>query len=230
MQNKEGGKNQKLAQMLGMLTNHHSIQANIPEGSKSAYNQERYKFFLEAPFEISNKCCNVMKKNPAHDYGKRTGRKAITAQMASESRLRTQKWLQYGCNMFDAKYPVSNPMSFWTEQDVLQYIKENNIKIASVYGELVYDDGDQLTGQMDLADFGLAKEVRKLKTTKCQRTGCVFCGFGCHLEKNPNRFEMLRESHPQIYDYIMRPKEKGGLNYKEVLDWINEHGNMDIKY
>ena len=230
MQNKEGGKNQKLAQMLGLLTNHHSIQANIPEGKKSAYNQERYKFFLEAPFEISNRCCNVMKKNPAHDYSKRTGKKAITATMAAESRLRTQKWLQYGCNMFDAKYPVSNPMSFWTEQDVLQYIKEHNLKIASVYGDIVYDDGEQLKGQMDLADFGLANEVRKLKTTRCQRTGCIFCGFGCHLEKNPNRFELLKESHPQIYDYIMRPKEKGGLNYKEVIDWINEHGNMNIKY
>lgn len=21
-----------------------------------------------------------------------------------------------------------------------------------------------------------------------------------------------------------------GLNHKEVIDWINEHGNMDIKY
>lgn len=28
------------------------------------YNKERYKFFLEAPFEISNHCCSIMKKHP----------------------------------------------------------------------------------------------------------------------------------------------------------------------
>lgn len=86
------------------------------------YNKERYKFFLEAPFEISENCCNVMKKAPLHSYIKRTGRMPMTAQMASESRLRTTKWLQNGCNGFHMKNPVSNPMSFWTEQDVLEYI------------------------------------------------------------------------------------------------------------
>ena len=31
-------------------------------GNKSIYNCEKWKFLLEAPFLISNKCCNVMKK------------------------------------------------------------------------------------------------------------------------------------------------------------------------
>ena len=44
------------------------------------------------------KCCNVMKKEPAHRYEKETGRKAILGQMADESRLRTQQWLKNGCN------------------------------------------------------------------------------------------------------------------------------------
>lgn len=43
--------------------------------------------------------------------------------MAQESNLRTQQWLKNGCNGFEMKNPTSNPMSFWTEQDVLQYIK-----------------------------------------------------------------------------------------------------------
>ena len=239
LRSKDGGQNLKLALMLGMFTNHNSIQANIPKGNKSAYNQEKYKFLLDAPFMISNKCCNIMKKNPAHDYSKRTGKKAITAQMASESRLRTQKWLQYGCNMFDAKYPVSNPMSFWTEQDVLQYIKENNLKIAPPYGDIVYDDGEELKGQMDLADFGLTKEVRKMKTTGCDRTGCCMCGYGCHLESRPNRFELIESlSNPNISDYILRGGRfdengkwtisKEGLGYWFVLKYINVHGNFDI--
>lgn len=212
--------------MLGMYTKDKEelIKANIPENEKSRYSQEKYKFFLEAPFEISNKCCNVMKKEPAHRYGRETGRKPILATMADESRLRTQKWLQNGCNGFEMKNPVSTPMSFWMEQDILQYIKENNIEIASVYGDVVYDDGEQLKGQLDFADFNLAREVRKLKTTGCSRTGCMFCGYGCHLEKKgEGRFELMKQTHPKIYDYLMRPTDKGGLNYKEVIDWINEH-------
>ena len=197
------------------------------------YDKSRYKFLLNAPFNISSMCCNVMKKQPTHTYSRQTGRKPMTAQMASESRLRTQKWLKNGCNGFDMKSPISNPMAFWTEQDVLLYIKENNLPIASVYGEVVidYNAEGQLYGQMDMFDLGIFdKDHRLLKTTGCNRTGCMFCGYGCHLEKSPNRFERMKETHPKQYDYIMRPTEQGGLNYKEVIDWINEHGNMNIKY
>ena len=144
--------------------------------------------------------------------------------------MRTEKWLQNGCNGFDMKSPVSTPMAFWTEQDVLKYIKDNNIEICSVYGDIVSCyGGEQFEGQMDIADFGLADDNRKLKTTGCDRTGCMFCGFGCHLEKE-SRFVRMKETHPKQYDYIMRPKEQGGLNYKEVIDWINEHGGLHIRY
>ena len=97
---RSGGNNLRLAIMLGWFTNNkeNPIQANIPDDNVSIFSQEQYKFFLDAPFEISNKCCNIMKKNPAHSYYKQTGRCPITATMADESRLRKQKWLQNGCN------------------------------------------------------------------------------------------------------------------------------------
>lgn len=210
------------------------------EPSRAKFSQERYQFMLNAPFDISHLCCNIMKKNPVHKYAKETGRKAITGQMASESRLRTQKWLQNGCNGFHLNNPISNPMSFWTEQDVLLYIKENNLPICSVYGDIIEDlsGTDEVAGQLTISDLEGYENMQlfdakklPLKTTGCKRTGCVFCGFGCHLEKEGNgRFERLKVTHPQIYDYIMRPKEQGGLNYKEVIDWINEHGNLNIRY
>lgn len=229
----------RTAKILGMLTKDNKIKENIPEYDRSMYSQEKYKFFLDAPFNISSKCCSVMKKQPVHSYAKQTGRKPMTAQMADESRLRTQQWIKNGCNGFDMKSPISNPMSFWTEQDVLLYIKMNNIEIASVYGEVVkdYEAMGQVEGQLSFADlemsstqeiFELGKVI--LKTTGCSRTGCMFCGYGCHLEKSPNRFERMKETHPKQYDYIMRPTEQGGLNYKEIIDWINENGNMNIKY
>ena len=225
----------RLKKLLGTLE--HKEKGVLTGENSSMYDRSRYKFFLDAPFNISSMCCNVMKKQPTHTYSRQTGRKPMTAQMASESKMRTQKWLQNGCNGFDMKSPISNPMAFWTEQDVLLYIKENNVPIASVYGDIVVDfeaEG-QLEGQMDLSDlgseFGIFDVGRKLlKTTGCDRTGCMFCGYGCHLEKSPNRFERMKETHPKQYDYIMRPTEQGGLNYKEVIDWINENGNMNIKY
>ena len=94
-------------------------------------------------------------------------------------------------------------MSFWTEQDVLLYIKKFSLPYASVYGDIVEDsDG-------------------KLHTTGCDRTGCVFCGFGCHLEKEPNRFQRLKNTHPQLWEYCMKPCCDGGLGMKEVLEKIN---------
>ena len=241
---------------------------NIPNGERSKYSCERYKFFIDCPWEISSECCKVMKKAPAHAYARRTGRKPMTAQMASESRLRTQQWLKNGCNGFDMKSPISNPMSFWTEQDVLlyirqlqdeydqnlavcnmevrcrankiqrrkarKYIKKNpkRFEICSVYGKVVTED--EAHGQMTLADvsnmeiFDLGRPV--LKTTGCERTGCMFCGYGCHLEKSPGRFEKMKLTHPKQYEYIMKPWNEGGLGFKEIIDWINEHGNLNIRY
>ena len=239
-------------------------------GHYSQFNQEKYKFFLEAPFEISDKCCDIMKKKPAHEYEKKTGRKPIIATMATESIMRTQKWLQEGCNAFNVTRPNSKPMSFWTEQDVLLYIKENadrmcktrineskkmmfygdrivsretgatiNIKnkeyflpICSVYGDVVtdYKSMGQCENQMSLADYGIFDNERPLlKTTGCTRTGCVLCGFGCHLEKEPNRFQMLKETHPKFHN-LLHILKNNGVTYAEAIDWISEHGNMNIKY
>ena len=103
---------------------------------------------------------------------------------------------------------------------------------ASVYGEVVTEDEEH--GQMTLADvtdlgiFDLGRPL--LKTTGCERTGCMFCGYGCHLEKSPGRFERMKITHPKQYEYIMKPWDDGGLGFKEIIDWINEHGNLNIRY
>lgn len=157
----------------------------------------KWKFLLDAPFKISHKCCWIMKKTPAHNYYKETDRKPIIGTMAEESRLRTQQYLKQGCNGFENKIPTSTPMAFWTEQDVLAYIKKFNIPYASVYGELIEDEN-------------------KLKFTGCQRTGCMFCGFGCHLEKEPNRFQKLAHTHTHQWDYIINK-----LGMGKVLDFLN---------
>ena len=168
-------------------------------GNKSRYNCEKWKFLMDSDFKISNKCCDVMKKKPAKDYGKKTGRKPFLATMADESRLRAQKWLQNGCNAFESKRPISQPMAFWTEQDVLHYIKRFNVPYCSVYGDIREKKPNEDT----------------LETTGCARTGCMFCMFGCHLEKEPNRFQRMKQTHPKQYEYCMNQ-----LGLKEVLEYI----------
>ena len=172
-------------------------------GKVNPLDTSRWKYLVDAPFKISDQCCNVMKKTPAHKFDKESGLKPIIATMTVESMQRRSQWLKSGCNSFDAKNVVSKPMSFWTEQDVLKYIKNYDIPIASVYGEIKQD------------------EDGKYYTTGCNRTGCVFCGFGCHLEKEPNRFQQLKETHPKLYEYCMKPWDEGGLGLDEVLNYIN---------
>ena len=123
--------------------------------------------------------------------------------MACESSLRKQKYLRDGCNAFESKRPVSNPMGFWTEQDVLRYIKQRGLEYATVYGYIIQDDlfGDSL------------------KTTGSDRTGCMFCMFGVQAENCPNRFQRMKKTHPKQYAYCM---DKLGI--RDVLKY------MDIPY
>lgn len=183
-------------------------------GNKSPFNLERHAYLLDAPFDISHKCCDVMKKTPVKQYEKETGNKAITGIMAAESMLRTNQYLRNGCNAFDNKRPMSKPLSIWLEQDILQYIKRNGLEIASVYGDIV--ERDQLQGQMRM----FPDQWDELTTTGVNRTGCMFCMFGAQCEKAPNRFQRMKETHPRQYAYCMKPVEEGGLGLKKVLEYI----------
>lgn len=208
----------------------HKEKGKLTNEYSKRFDRSKYKFFLEADFDISGRCCKVMKKQPLHNYNKQTGRMPITAQMADESLLRTSQWIKNGCNGFQMKSPISNPMSFWVENDVLQYIVENHLPICSVYGEVVEDRGEQLEGQMSIADYGLGgDECKTYKTTGCHRTGCVLCGFGCHLEKpGEGRFEKLKETHPKMYKMIDLI-ENNGVTLRQAIEWTNEHGGFDIR-
>lgn len=201
------------------------------QGEISMFNKPRWKFLLDAPFAISEQCCDVMKKKPAKRYEKETGRKPIIGTMATESALRRQRWLKYGCNAFEQNRPLSNPLSFWTEQDVLHYIKQYNVPYCSVYGDIVADVGAETEdGQINIIDYlGDYSASDKLKTTGYKRTGCVYCAFGANCEKEPNRFQRLKQTHPRQYEYCIGGGEmvngkwqpsKEGLGLGKVLDYI----------
>lgn len=166
-------------------------------GMPSIYNNSKWKFLLDAPFKISYKCCEIMKKRPFKEYSKQTGKHGFIATMASESRLRKDVYLKNGCNAVNSKNPYSMPLGFWIEQDILEYIVTYNIPYCSVYGKIQKD------------------KKGKYYTTGEHRTGCMFCMFGCHLEKSPNRFEIMNKTHPKLHDYCINK-----LGCGRVLDFI----------
>lgn len=156
-----------------------------------------HRYLIDAPFKINNKCCDYLKKYPMQDYEKATGKKPIIGVQASESKMREAAYLQTGCNNF--KGGKCQPLGFWTEQDILEYIDVNNLEIASVYGDIINQDG-------------------KYITTGESRTGCVACGFGCSMWKSDkeNRYLNLERTHPKFHKYVIET-----LGFGEVLDYMN---------
>lgn len=201
------------------------------DGSPSMFNCSKWEFVMDSDFEVGSDCCKVMKKKPTAKYEKETGRKPIIGMLAEESIKRRDAWMKTGCNAFNTTRPQSNPIAFWTEQDILHYIKKYNVPYCSVYGEIrVKNPEGTEKEQINLIDYlGCYEPEDTLETTGCDRTGCIFCGFGCHLDQNPNRFQRLKETHPRQYEYCINGGEmvdgkwqpsKEGLGLGHVLDYI----------
>lgn len=136
---------------------------------------EKWKYLIDAPFKISEKCCDVMKKAPFKTFEKETGLKPIIGTMAAESSKRVQEYILYGCNAFDAKRPIGKPLSIWSDTDIWNYIKHFNIPYSKIY------------------DLGYT------------RTGCMFCLFGYHLSllEKDDRLDRMKKTHPKQYNYCM---------------------------
>ena len=134
---------------------------------------DKWRFLEHAPFLISEKCCDVMKKDPFKEYQKRTGRMGFVGTLAADSRMREMSYLETGCNSYHGSSQVSRPISIWNTEDIWRYIKVHDLEYCPVY------------------DMGY--------TT----TGCLFCAFGAHLEEQPNRFQRLQMTHPRLWRYCM---------------------------
>lgn len=111
----------------------------------------------------------------------------ITAEMASESILREKSWLRTGCNSFGKIKSKSKPFSIWTEKDIMECKKLFNIEFCEIYNDY-----------------------------RINRTGCMFCGFGTHLEYF-SRFEYLLENENKLYSYFLNI-QNNGVTYLEALN------------
>ncbi|MFA6102208.1 MAG: phosphoadenosine phosphosulfate reductase family protein [Victivallaceae bacterium] len=132
--------------------------------------------FIKAPFKIDCICCDKLKKQPLNDFNKSSGRVPYIGMMSAESKQREVNYMIHGCNSFEQKFARSTPLAWWTEADIWEYLRRYNVPYSSIY------------------NMGY------------ERTGCMFCMFGLHLEnrrmKN-NRFQKMQKTHPQLYEYCM---------------------------
>ncbi len=138
-------------------------------------NFKKYSKYKYLP--ISDKCCDKLKKEPLRRKAKELGMEcAILGILASESYQREKDWLEHGCNVFhERKDNQSRPLSFWTDDDIQEYIETYNLKISALY-EKGYT-----------------------------RNGCMYCGFGVHMEPaGCNRYQRLKRTHPKQYLYFVK--------------------------
>ena len=147
----------------------------------------RWLFLCDAPFPVSDRCCLVYKKRPSAQYVRQSGRAPFLGTRAEEGNQRLQAWYLHGCNAFDVRHPRSTPLAWWTHEDVWAYVRGEGLTYSALY------------------DRGY------------QRSGCMFCMFGCHLD-NCERFRLLAETHPKVYRHCMET-----LGCRDVLDYVFDH-------
>jgi len=170
----------------GMM--HYRLTGEHPDGRKGLHMgviPKKWQYLVDAPFKISDMCCNVMKKKPLIKYEKMHGTRPFIGILAEESDRRMRQYKQYGCTIFAEGKEKCMPLSHWTEKDIWDYIHEHNLKYSPIY-----DKGET-------------------------RTGCVGCMFGCHMEKQPNRFQRLYHLNEKLYNYYITYVGLG-----KVLDYL----------
>ena len=167
---------------------------------RSQYQKANWLPMVQLPILISEYCCYKMKKSPIKQYISGHQVYPMLGTLAEESRLRKQSWIKDGCNIYEGRNKESKPLSIWTEQDILQYIVLNDLEIASVYGKVVGADRHGMNWPPKNENGEI---TRRLRCTGCDRTGCIFCAFGLHLEKGETRFQRLARTHPRQYEYCI---------------------------
>lgn len=138
---------------------------------------------------ISASCCHHLKKAPVEKWlAENQHIKAVVmGTRADESMARRQQWVENSC-VYTPPDGVTRilPLSYFSEAHVWAYIEKHNLEYPNIY------------------NCGYT------------RSGCMTCGFGCHVQ-SPNRFQVLRNENYPFYEAIM--KEWG---YADAIHEINE--------
>lgn len=168
-------------------------------GKGSLFNHSSALPYIIAPFPISERCDDFLKKKPLDKYIKEHNFKySFNGITYDESRMRRATLLRDGFNKMSSKTSLkSRPMGHWNTNDVLKYICDNDLEISDSYGEII-------------------KNKDGYDVTLFKRSGCYCCPCGCHMEKYPNRYQIL-----YYYDYDAWTYTMYDLGFKKILDYFD---------
>ncbi len=146
---------------------------------------KKWYFLTDEQFNLTHKCCDLLKHKPFQEYQKIHHVFPLTGIMADNSQQRKGNYLRYGCNIMTGKNPIGRPLSIWNDDDIWEYIHRFKVPYCDVY-----DKGET-------------------------NTGCAYCGFGCHLEKE-SRFDRLKDREPKRYEQMMN-LSNNGIRYEDAI-------------
>ena len=156
---------------------------------------DKWQYLAEEKFDVTHKCCSILKKDPLEKWAKKQGLKPIIALMGDESNLRQQLKL-YGEDDGKKVYPFLK--TDWEEEDIWAYASMKGIRFAECY----YDR---------IIQVGHVPTIIKAR----KRTGCEYCGFGVTLEKE-DRFARSKLTSPKRFEKMMAI-ENNGVTFGEAL-------------
>jgi 3'-phosphoadenosine 5'-phosphosulfate sulfotransferase (PAPS reductase)/FAD synthetase len=167
------------------------IKQDGSRGNSGSVLPKCYRYLVDCGYKFSNKCCDILKKQPLKSFQKTYGLFPFVGTLADDSQSREVSYLRSGCNSFDAVSPTSTPLSIWTRQDILAYASSKSLAYPSCYGDIKF------AGE-------------KLSLTGEQHTGCEGCLFG--IRQDPQRIERIKQWSLPRYNYYM-----DRLDYKKLV-------------
>lgn len=124
------------------------------EGKRFGYIPKKWQFLVQKNFDVSEECCEVLKKRPFRKFCKEMKLRPLIATTVDESRLRMEAYIRRGgCSTFAENKEASYPLSIFSESDIYEYIHKFDLRLCDLYKK------------------GFV------------RTGCMACGFGAHIDK-----------------------------------------------
>jgi len=142
------------------------------------YLHEPFRKLRDAGIKLTDKCCDELKKKPMRKVHKAMGFKgSFTGVRAAESRARKLAFLQRGA-LYNSKRNRQ-----WICNPIVHWSHDDVQKLLMLYGVKLEQPGNG-TG----------------------RSGCVNCGFGCHIaqrEGSRNSLQMLHDTNIVMWNRTM---------------------------
>ena len=153
---------------------------------------EKWKFLINQPFDVTNKCCYFLKKKPFKIYEKGG---VIIGTLATESRDRKFSYLRTGCINIATNKCI--PLAIWTKKDIWDFIKQNNIPYCKIY-----DMGESSTGCAYCA-FGFGFDPTRFERLK---------------KREPKRYRIMMNLKNNEICYGEALRIVSGKPYKGMFD------------